>query len=217
MSDPITEEIREVDWSVDLPTDAAGTVVAGLRRRRTRRRRVAVGLVCVTTAGIMAAVPLLAPSVDPRPGRGGAPPAVSGPSAFSQIPAVTLARLHRVGYVVTPPTSTPKVTEQQAISTTAVCGGQSLAACGEPRAYLVDMRDDFADGPHPVARTYWVFAFPPTWRPMVSCGPAPLPGVKRRGSCESYSVLFEWIDAETGKWAGADLTSVHDTNAPPPP
>lgn len=202
----ITQQIHEVDWSLDLPANAVASTLHGVRRRRTRRRRVGIGVVGVTVAAIATAVPLLSSSIGAGSDPGVTSAVAPQRNAFSQIPPVTLARLHRAGYVITAPTSSPTVSRQQALET--LCHGQSLTACGDPTAYLVNMRDDYAHGTNPVAKTYWVIAFPPEWRPMLSCGPYDPSAQSRHGPCLYYGVIFDWVDARTGALGDEDGLSV---------
>ena len=107
VGDPITEQIHAVDWSLEVPGDAPQSMVDALRARRSRRRKITLGMVTsVAVVGVLALV-LGLPSLT----RDSAPPV----SDYSHIPAITLARLHRAGYDIAPPRQSAHINGQEAL------------------------------------------------------------------------------------------------------
>ena len=202
--DELTREIKQADWSLDLPPDGANAIMRAMRRRERSRRIRTVVAVAVTVASVLGGVTWI--SISSRPDGAPASHNQSWPSKR------TLARLHSFGWVVTRPTASPVVTRREALAQ--VCGRSSAGGCDKPEVYLLNMRDGYADSANPISRTYWLVALPPAWRPMASCGPAT---VKHVGPCLSYSVYFEWINATTGSFVEGGSTGVSEKGAPPPP
>ena len=201
VGDPITEQIHAVDWSLEVPGDAPQSMVDALRARRSRRRKITLGMVTsVAVVGVLALV-LGLPSLT----RDSAPPV----SDYSHIPAITLARLHSAGYDIAPPRQSARINGQEALRR--ACRTKSWAECGKPSAYLVDMKDNYRGGTQPSYRTYWLIAWPPRWMSMISCGPPSQ--VSHPLGCYTYAVAFTWIDAETGDFGGYDQLGVKN---PPP-
>lgn len=205
-TDALTEQIQAIDWSLGVPVEAPQSLIDALRARRSRRRKVAWGAVASVSVVVMLTLVLGARS----PSRSSAPSV----SDYSHIPAITLARLHRAGYTIAPPTHSARITGQQALRD--ACDGKDWVACGMPRAYLVDMKDNYRQGTEPRFQTYWVIAWPPRWTPMISCGPPTQ--ARNPGPCYAYEVSFAWVDPLTGRsvvgWSGI---GVSQKNAPPPP
>lgn len=207
MADPITEQIQAVDWALDMPGGAPQLMVDALHARRSRRsRRRQIALAAVTSVGVVVllAVVLGLPSFS----RGSTPQVAD----YSHIPPITLARLHRAGYDVTPPTNSARISEQQAIRR--ACGAKSWATCGKPTAYLVNMKDNYPAGTEPKYRTYWLVAWAPRMVSMPSCGP--VTNHRHPLGCYAYAVTFSWVNAETGALAESNELGVKNPPLPLP-